>query len=111
LYKYYKDPSNKEEFIQSLKEILDDAESVGKVPPGIYAEYGYVMYEQGNNQQAVMYFQKEADKWPESRFFMTKLIANTNNRAKNQKANVQSPVGPDADAGEAIPKPSAEVSK
>ena len=111
LYKHYKDPSNKEEFIQALKEILDDAESVGKVPPGIYAEYGFVMYEQGNNQQAVLYFQKEADKWPESRAFMTKLIANANNRTKNQKGIIQPSVIPEIDSGKTVPKPSSEVSK
>jgi len=111
MYQHYKNPAERDEFVQALKDILDNAEPEGKVPPGIYAEYGFVMYEQGNNQQAVLYFQKEAEKWPESRAFMAKLIANVNNRARNQKANVQSPVGPDADAGKTVPKPSAEVSK
>lgn len=127
LYRHYKDPSNKDSFIKELKNIIDCSEPAGKVPPGIYAEYGYVMYEQGNNQQAVMYFQKEADKWPESRFFMTKLIANVNNRARNKKEIVRPSVGPEVDAGKkeiiqpsvspvidaskTVPTPSSEVSK
>ncbi len=111
MYKHYKNPAEKEEFVQALKEILDDAEPEGKVPPGIYAEYGFVMYEQGNNQQAVLYFQKEANKWPESRAFMAKLIAITNNRAKNQKENIQLPIGPEVDAVKNVPNPSMEVSK
>jgi hypothetical protein len=111
LYKHYKNPTEREEFVQSLKEILDNADPEGKVPPGIYAEYGFVMYEQGNNQQAVLYFQKEADKWPESRAFMTKLIANANNLAKSQKEIVQPPVDTEVDAGKTVPKLSSEVSK
>lgn len=44
----------------------------------------------GNNQQAVEYFQKEADQWPESRVFMAKLIHTlANNRAKNQKETIK----------------------
>ena len=111
MYAHYKNPAEREDFIKALKEILDDAEPAGKVPPGIYAEYGFVMYEQGNNQQAVLYFQKEADKWPESGAFMTKLIAIANNRAKNQKENMQLPVGTEVDTGKNVPNPSVEVSK
>jgi hypothetical protein len=81
------------------------------VPPGIYAEYGFVMYEEGNNQQAVFYYQKEADKWPESRAFMTKLIAISNSRAKNQKENMKLLAGPEVDVGKNISIPSTEVSK
>jgi hypothetical protein len=111
MYKHYKNPAERETFVLELKEILDNAEPTGNVPPGIYAEYGFVMYEQGNNQQAIIYFQKEANKWPESRVFMTKLIANANNREKNRKENINLPIGPEVDVGKTVPKPSAEVSK
>lgn len=111
MYKHYKNPAEREEFVQALKEVLDDAEPEGKVPPGIYAEYGFVMYEQGNNQQAVLYYQKEANKWPESRAFMNKLIAIANNRTKTQKENIQLPIGPEVNVDKNVPKPSAEVSK
>jgi len=111
MYSHYKNPSEREQFVQALKEILDYAEPEGKVPPGIYAEYGFVLYEEGNNQQAVIYFQKEADKWPESRAFMTKLIAMANNRTKNQKESTKLPVGPEADTGKNVTKQPSEVSK
>lgn len=111
MYKHYKNPAEREDFIKALKEILDDAEPAGKVPPGIYAEYGFVMYDQGNNQQAVIYFQKEANKWPESRAFMTKLIAIANNRVKNQKENIKLPVGSEVDTGKNAQKTLEEVSK
>jgi hypothetical protein len=111
MYKHYKNPAEREEFVQALKEIMDVAETEGKVPPGVYAEYGFVMYEQGNIQQAVLYYQKEANKWPESRAFMTKLIAIANNRTKNQKENAHPSINPEVDAGKNIPIPSTEVSK
>lgn len=111
MYKHYKNPAEREAFVQSLKEILDDAEPEGKVPPGIYAEYGFVMYEQGNIQQAILYYQKEANKWPESRAFMNKLIAIANNRTKTQKENIKLPINPEVDVDKIAPKASVEVSK
>lgn len=89
LYSHYKDPSQKEEFYLALKETLDDAESSNCVPPGIYAEYGFLMYEQGNSLQAILYYQKEADKWPESRTFMTKMISVAQKHAKVQDTGSQ----------------------
>ena len=111
MYKHYKNPAEREAFIQSLKDIIDYAEPEGRVPPGIYAEYGFVMYEQGNTQQAVLYYQKEANKWPESRTFMNKLIAIANNRTKTQKENIKPPIGPEVDVDKIAPKASVEVSK
>jgi hypothetical protein len=90
LYGHYKDPAQKERFIEALKEVVNEAEASGKVPPGIYAEYGYVLYEQGNGPMAIQYFQKEAEKWPESRIFMTKMIAivQKGNKKKEDKARL-----------------------
>jgi len=110
LYSHYKDPAQKEEFYQALKETLDDAESSGRIPPGIYAEYGYVLYEQGNSSQAILYYQKEADLWPESRFFMTKLINMAKKRNKAQVPPTTPTAAPEADAKQVVTAP-PEVSK
>jgi len=82
LYDYYKAPAQKEEFYNSVKEALAESESANKVPPGLYAEYGFLMYEQGNSLEAIRYYQKEADKWPESKFFMQKMIGVVEKRSK-----------------------------
>jgi len=82
LYQHYKNPHDNEEFIEHLNEIIREGESSGKVPPGIYAEYGYAMYERGQYDEAIKYYQKEYDKWPESRTLMTKMIANAKNQNK-----------------------------
>ena len=106
VYDFYKSPAEKDEFVKNLKEVLDDSESAGQVPPGIYAEYGYALYEQGNSIQSVMYFQKEADKWPESKFFMAKLISNAQKKAKRQELK---PVGVPVISGVTAPGITADA--
>jgi len=82
LYEYYKTPTERDNFAEALREAILEGEPSGRVAPGIFAEYGYLMYEMGNSQAAIMYYQKEADRWPESRFFMNKMIAVAKNRMK-----------------------------
>ena len=77
LYQHYKDPTQSEIYIEQLKNIVQEAELSDNVPPGIYAEYGYTFFERGQYNDAKIYFQKEYDKWPESRVFMTKIIKTT----------------------------------
>ena len=75
LYAYYKHPENKQKFIERLNEIITNAEHANaKVPPGIYAEYGYVFFEAQDYSKAIVYFQKEEILWSESAFFMEKMI-------------------------------------
>jgi hypothetical protein len=104
LYNHYKVPAQREEFIVAMKEIVTDAEAENKVPPGIYAEYGYLMYEKGDMEQAVIYYQKEASKWPESKFLMEKMIANTQKRA-DKKGDVFKASAKQAPAVEPAPAP------
>lgn len=82
LYRHYKNPVENEKFVEGLKEIIVAGEKTGKIPPGIYAEYGYALYEKGDYSEAVAYFQKEHDKWPESRTFMLKMINNAKRMEK-----------------------------
>lgn len=76
LYRHYRNPTERESFGEKLKEIVEEAEAEGKVPPGIYAEYGFFLYEGGDFPQAAAFFAKEQEKWPESAFFMQKMISN-----------------------------------
>lgn len=101
LYKYYKDPVEHERFITVLKETLDNGEATGRVPPGIYAEYGFAMFEMGDTQTAIQYYRKEADKWPESRLFMDKLIAMAQNRTKPSPSDTPPLVSPAVDGQQA----------
>jgi hypothetical protein len=77
LYDHYKNPQKRDEFVARLSGIIQEAETTGgMVPPGCYAEYGWALYEEGRTAEAVIYFEKESKRWPESRPLMEKLIRN-----------------------------------
>jgi hypothetical protein len=81
LYKHYKDPLDREAWVGGLKTTILDAEQDGRrVPPGLYAELGYALLEEGQTKEAVGYFEKEKTKWPESGVLMDKMIRNAQQR-------------------------------
>jgi hypothetical protein len=81
LYAHYQNPTDREPWITALKTTILEAEQEGlRVPPGLYAEYGYALVEEGNSPQAIVYFQKEKAKWPESAVLMDKMIRNAGQR-------------------------------
>lgn len=75
MYRYYKNPDYLEELMVNLAETLELAEANQTVPPGLYAEYGYLLLETGNAQQAIVYFGKEKKMWPESTVIMDTMLA------------------------------------
>lgn len=77
LYKYYKNPTELEDFRLNLVYVIEKAEKRGNIPPGIYAEYGYVLFEQKQYQESIVYFEKEKAAWPESVVIMNKMIDNS----------------------------------
>ena len=77
LYRHYRTPAEREAWVEALRTTLLEAEQEGRrVPPGLYAEYGYALLEEGKRKEAVAYFEKEKAKWPESRLLMDKMIRN-----------------------------------
>jgi hypothetical protein len=75
LYGYYKDPTKVGELSVSLAAVIDEAnKNHAMVPPGIYAEYGYLQLQQGKNSDAVELFKQEESHWPESKVFMDRMI-------------------------------------
>jgi hypothetical protein len=75
LYGYYKDPAKLGELSASLAAVIDAAGThQAAVPPGIYAEYGYLQLQQGKNLAAVELFKQEESHWPESKVFMDRMI-------------------------------------
>ena len=90
LYAHYRNPQDRETWVEGLKVTILRAEGSGRrVPPGVYAEYGFALYEEGRFPEAVAYFGKERDLWPESRVFMEKMIRNAERRG-----TVQPPAAP-----------------
>ena len=51
-----------------------------RVPPGLYADYGFLLYQRGDYAHAIDCFQREATLFPESAALMTKLVEKTKER-------------------------------
>lgn len=83
LYNHYSNSEDKAVYLLGLKEIIEDAESSkGKIPPGIYAEYGYALLDGGKPMEAILFFNKEAELWPESKFLMSKMVQGSVKKTK-----------------------------
>ncbi len=74
LYGYYKNPERLDKYAAELARIITIGEAANKVPPGIYAEYGYVLLIQGKRNEAIAYFEREKKAWPESIQLMDIMI-------------------------------------
>ncbi|BCT67296.1 DUF4810 domain-containing protein [Nitrosospira sp. NRS527] len=58
-----------------LLETITKAEQENlRIPPGAYADYGFLLFKRGDREGAIAYFEKEKRIFPESDAFMTKLI-------------------------------------
>ncbi len=74
MYGYYKSPANASELIASIATTIKNAEANKRsVGPGMYAEYGYLLLQQGNSQDAIVNFEKEKARWPESTQLMDRM--------------------------------------
>lgn len=78
-YKYKKQatPENRQALIASIEKAVDESEKgqSGRVPPGIFANLGYMYLQDGNSQKAISLFEKEKANYPESTHFMERIIA------------------------------------
>jgi len=79
MYAYARDTDKQVEFQSALLDVITKNEADGKkVPPGIYAEYGYQLLEMGRTQDAIRYFEREKTTWPEAESFMNTMVAYAN---------------------------------
>jgi hypothetical protein len=62
----------------SLEAIIElSNEKSMRVPPGVYANLGYIHLKANNQEQAIQYFEQEKGIYPESEKFMNSLIKKT----------------------------------
>ena len=52
------------------------------VPPGICADYGYLLYKQGKTEEGLSFLKKEIALYPESAVFISRIIKNLENEKK-----------------------------
>ncbi|RWA55067.1 hypothetical protein AU476_08245 [Cupriavidus sp. UYMSc13B] len=107
LYTYYKTPAASEAFAEQLNKTISTAESSGtKVAPGLYAEYGNVLLEQGKGKEAAVWFEKEKAAWPESAVLMTRMVQIASGPgADKPKAKAKDATPGSAQAAAAAPAP------
>ncbi len=61
--------------IKSYKQIVDNPEGENMVPPpGTYADYAYLLFKNGQTDEAKQYFQKEYVTYPESKPYVESLM-------------------------------------
>ena len=77
-YAYKKDMSD--ESALALQKAIEEAiakagdSSSGRVPPGMYANLGYLYLKAGKSKEAIASFEKEKRTYPESAHFMDRII-------------------------------------
>ena len=76
LHALMKDPTALEAYGLCLKHQIEGCKDDTRVPPGIYAEYGYVLYATGHRPESLEFFRREKARWPESARIMDRMIAN-----------------------------------
>jgi hypothetical protein len=75
LYGYYKDSTRLDAHVAEMESIIRSSEQTSKkVAPGIHAEYGYFLMQNGKAGAAVTQFEKEKTNWPESAQLMSSMI-------------------------------------
>lgn len=63
------------EWKAALEDIIVESDDQAiRVPPGVYANLGYLHLKENNAAQAISYFEKEKKTYPESGVFMKRLI-------------------------------------
>ena len=81
LYHYKKNLTDEKlaEHKQSLLEIINKSNKLElKTPPGVFAELGYIYYNAGDFIKAEEYISLEAKTYPESQYFMNKILLKIN---------------------------------
>jgi|SRR5438874_7141834 len=70
LYAYYKNPSDRGQYEESLVKAIAIGKKSNKIAPGLYAELGYMRLEAGDIAGAQANFDEEMRLFPESRSFL-----------------------------------------
>lgn len=68
-------PEQAEKLAQVYKKIIKSQKgSRGQIPPGMCAEYGYLLIKQGKREEGLALLNKEIELYPESQVFISRII-------------------------------------
>jgi len=71
-----------------LREQMTGYDASNRVPPGVCADYGFLLYRRGDLAGAVLFFEKERNAFPESAFLMNKLIERIKKKSSQEPAKI-----------------------
>ena len=76
-YDYYKKNTEetKAKMLEQYQKLIDKQKGTrGAVPPGLYAEYGYILYKSGKKDQGLSFLKEEIKLYPESEKYISRII-------------------------------------
>lgn len=75
LYTYAKKPDRRADYQKALETAVARGRTSDRVAPGLLAELGYIYLEDGDIEHAVPLFEEEMQRFPESRTFLSGVVA------------------------------------
>lgn len=79
-----------------LREQLPEFGTDRPVPPGLFADYGFLLYRRGELAGAAIFFEKERSTFPESAFLMNSLIERIKEQIARESFSVSAATGGDS---------------
>ncbi|MGN1257082.1 MAG: DUF4810 domain-containing protein [Bacteroidaceae bacterium] len=76
-YKYSKRTTDELQVkvLEQYQKITEKQKGVrGVVPPGMYAEYGYLLFKTGKKEEGLSFLNKEIELYPESKTYISRII-------------------------------------
>lgn len=76
-YQYNKKPTEElqAKVIEQYQKLSENQKGIrGVVPPGLYSEYGYLLYKVGKKEEGLKYLKQEVELYPESDVYISKII-------------------------------------
>jgi hypothetical protein len=68
-------PEAQAELMDQYQKMIEKQNDLRKVvPPGLYAEYGYMLYQNGKTEEGLVNLKKEIALYPESAPFISRII-------------------------------------
>ena len=79
-YNYLKNSDEKsiQELIENYQKVIDTQKGTrGVVPPGVYADYGFILLQEGKTEKGKEMLKKEIALYPESKIFIERILKMT----------------------------------
>lgn len=76
-YSYLKNENDKTttDLIETYQKIIDKQKGTrGVPPPGVYADFGYILLKANQNEKAKQMLLKEKEAYPESKIFVDRIL-------------------------------------